>query len=103
MQTIKLLSAAIAAAAISLTPVAIAHEHGDHGAHHTNPASDARGTEGNPGVGGSVAVPTAGDGAKHTSPYEDDPEDERDDDRSTMQDITSGDRPITDESGRRSD
>jgi hypothetical protein len=105
MQIIKLLSAAITAAALGLTaPAALAHDHGET-ARHDDPASTARGTEGRPGVGGAVSVPTARDGADHTSPYAEDPDDagDTDDDRSTMQDITSGDRPITDESGRRNE
>ncbi|WP_304638734.1 hypothetical protein [Pseudomonas sp.] len=105
MQTIKLLSAAVTAAALGLAaPAALAHDHGAT-THHDDPASTARGTEGRPGVGGSISVPTAPDGAERTSPYADDADDDVDDndDRSTMQDITSGDRPITDESGRRNE
>lgn len=103
MQTIKLLAATFAAAAIGLTaPVAVAHDHADDDGHHQNPASSAGGTEGQRGVGGSIAVPNAGDGAERTNPYTEDAEDASDD-GPTMQEITSGDRPITEDGGRSTD
>ncbi len=101
MQLSKILSAVFVSAALGLgASAALAHNHGEEATRHDDPASTARGTEGRPGVGGSISVPTAGDGPEQTSPYVDDQED---DGETTMQDITSGDRPITDESGNRSE
>lgn len=107
MSYLHMLTAAMAVATLTLTaPVALSHEHEDHGAEHRSSASDAGGTPGNRGVGGSVDIPHAEGGAARTTPYDDvgtNDDQNGDGDGTDMQDITSGDQSFTDEDGRRSD
>ena len=88
MATLKSLATALAFASIGFTLTAAAHDHvdNDHGtetsAEHQKPATDAGGTPGQRGVGGSVEVPGARPGAETTTPYDDlgdDVEEPRDD------------------------
>lgn len=77
MATLKILATAVAFASLGLSLPAAAHDHlnSDHGAEpsaeHASPATNAGGTPGNPGVGGSVEVPGSDTGAEETTPYND--------------------------------
>lgn len=89
MAILKSLATALAFASMSLSFPAAADNDGDvdHGtetsAEHQSPATDAGGTPGERGVGGSVEVPGADTGAEQTTPYDDvgDEVDEPRDDR----------------------
>ncbi len=72
MSYLNKITAAMAVAALTLTaPLAMSHEHEEHDAEHRSSASDAGGTPGNRGVGGSVDIPHAEGGAARTTPYDD--------------------------------
>lgn len=104
MSYLNKLTVAMAFATLTLTaPVAMSHEHEGHDAEHRSAASDAGGTPGNQGIGGSVDVPTAEGGAANTTPYDEVGTSDGDDDDSSMGNVTSGDRSVTDDDGRRSD
>ena len=92
----KIFAGALVLAAVGvITPVA-AHDHADaadktnNDAQHASPASDAGGTPGEQGVGGSVEVPGADNKAEATTPYEEVGEDvgEPSDDRE-IDDVTA--------------
>lgn len=106
MSYLNKLTVAMTFATLTLAaPLAMSHEHEEQDAEHRSAASDAGGTPGNKGVGGSVDVPNAEGGAANTTPYDDVGTSNGDDDNdhTDMHDITSGDQSVTDDDGRRSD
>ena len=95
MAMLKLLVTALGFASIGLGLPAAAHDHveNDHGtetsAEHQTPATNAGGTPGQRGVGGSIEVPGADTGAEATSPYDDsDDDDEEPRDEPEVNDAT---------------
>jgi len=78
----KIFASVLVLAAVGVITPAAAHDHADsankaeNDAQHASPASNAGGTPGEQGVGGSVEVPGSDNKAEATTPYDEVGEDE---------------------------